>query len=58
MKQIPRQEIVAMFGGIGAINPLIYRNMLMRLAKNYDLKLDETRIQVEEVLKTLPSNMS
>lgn len=56
MNKISEKEIKAMFGGIMACSPLIYRNMLLRLAKNYGLSLEETRKQVEEVLSNMPSN--
>jgi hypothetical protein len=50
MNKIPEQEILAMFGGLMACSPLIYRNMLLRLGKNYGLSLTEVEHQVTEVL--------
>lgn len=53
-QKVPRELVVATFGGVGAIRPETYEDALRQMATKFRVPLDELRPFVTEILKGLP----
>lgn len=54
MNHIPDDVIANAFGGVLAISPEIYAQMIDWLSREYGVPKEDVEIQVREVLATLP----
>ena len=53
-QKVPREAVINVFGSLLALNPVLYRRRLDRMASQYGVGVEDLATYVTEVLKILP----